>query len=125
MADLDHEARVEAVRVQMFNHLRQALLGEQLTGATLQMAREIVAFHVEKGRKNGVAMPELAIMAFPKQGGLEVVNRDMDLNGIRITILNLTAKYPRITAAEIAEAVRAIWPDVRSLDLVRHKPGVG
>jgi|GEM_PF-4983687 len=120
------DPRLAIVTRLMMDDLQRAILGADLNSHVLEKTREIVAYHSGKAKREGIDFPELAIMVFPKQGGIEIVNRDMDVQGIRITILNLTVKYPKISVAEIVDAVKQIWPNVRTLDLLAHKaPGAG
>jgi hypothetical protein len=68
--------------------------------------------------------PELAVICLRSVGALEVIRADITSKDLEVWAVNLTVKYPQITARDIAEALAEHFPGYRpgSIDFRRRSP---
>jgi hypothetical protein len=88
-----------------------AFLGQELDDRALSKMEEAVKDHRQRLRLRGLNYPELAILAFPKLGSIDVILREQTMQGIETIIVNLTRKYPSITREDIAFGIGRAFPE--------------
>lgn len=121
-AEIENDPRVQRAAENLNRQLGQLYLGAQFTKRVFDEACELVQWHRKQCLSRGIQFPKLVVLPLIKQRAIEVVRADMDLQGIRTTMLNLTVKYPSITAQEIAEAVQGAFPDyIKSIDVEKRR----
>lgn len=105
-ARLNHWAGLIHQRVSAFCN------GRRCDRSTVERVRDMVQDMREIARlRDGVMIPPMHVIVFPKCGAVEIVRKDMEEAGLNIWIVNLTVKYPTITPQEIAGALKAAFPD--------------
>lgn len=116
------EARVNHAAQQLFERLR-GFTGRQLTSTTVHDIRVLVKDHRQQCKLRGIPFPELVPLVLTKSGVIELVRRDLEPASIQTIIVNLTVKYPTVSADEIAQAVMWAFPQYqRRLDMQPRLP---
>lgn len=99
-----------------------ALLFEKITAyckdrefdrTAVHVVRMLVDDHICSARRDGIRFPDMVVLVLEGVRAFEVVRRDLDHKAIQTTIRNLIAKYNGIAAWEIAQAVRAAFPQYK------------
>lgn len=114
ISDEAHPA-MQAARTDLAQALVNALVVRSilLDGRSIDDAYSIIDDHRVRWLLRGVQFPRMRIMAFPRIGRMEVVRADLDRAAIQVTLVNMTVKYPALTAQEIATACGHAFPDYR------------
>jgi hypothetical protein len=125
MEDTEQNRRLHAASEVLANRIIRLVGDYKLDHFRLNVVEGIILDHRAEARRAGLDFPELAIFPLVRQGRLELARKDLDLDGVRTFVLNLTVKYPTIRADEIANALAYAWPgrkDLRNLDLSAKTP---
>lgn len=107
----DHDRRLAWSNKRLFAKLKHHLLGKMMTRQLYHEACQIVEDHVTEAALYGIRFPELAVIGLPGVGAIEVVRADLEPRDLQVWAVNLTVKYPKITACEIAEALARHFPN--------------
>jgi hypothetical protein len=120
----EHDRRLAWSCARMFDKLKRHLLRKMMTAQLFQEARQIVDDHVTEAQLHGIMWPELAVICLRSVGALEVIRADITSKDLEVWAVNLTVKYPQITARDIAEALAEHFPGYRpgSIDFRRRSP---
>ena len=105
-----HAARLDLAQALVHGLVARAKL---LDGACIDDAYAIIDDHRVAWLLRGVQFPRMRVLAFPRIGQMEVVRADLTRQGIQTTLVNMTVKYPTLTAEEIAVACQHAFPDYR------------
>lgn len=125
MDDTLENRRLHAASEVLARRVMAACAGAKMTSFLLGIVDAIVIEHRAEARRAGLDFPELATFPLVRQGRIEFARKDLDIDGVRTFILNLTVKYPRIRADEIANALKYGYPgrqDLKNLDLSAKAP---
>lgn len=96
-----------------------------MTRQLLEDCRELVEdFRTRLRLQGGLNYPEVVLVCIREVGALEIIRADIDEANLQRWIVNLTVKYPRITARGIAEALAEHFPGYRpgQLEFRRREP---
>lgn len=105
--------------------LERKCLRAMMTRQLLDDCRETVEdFRTRLRLDAGLHYPEVVLILLREVGALEVVRADIDQANLQRWIINLTVKYPRVTARGIAEALAEHFPGYRpgQLEFRRREP---
>lgn len=97
----------------------QRLLIRQVTGRVLssQLHHEVCdmveAFRIKFNQNTGYTFPRMAVCFIPEVGAVEVVRAELSQEDFQTWIVNLTVKYPRVQARDIARALSRHFPQYR------------
>jgi hypothetical protein len=108
----------EEQRLAYWTHRLQKILERRWRGIVtrqlLDECKELVEdFRIRLRLDGGLNYPEVVLVYIREVGALEVVRADIDEVNLQRWIVNLTVKYPRITARGIAEALAEHFPGYR------------
>lgn len=117
-SDTEVAERVNIIGMELFKQLNLRFTGRPVNASTVREVREFLSSVKTRAMLQGVAMPDLTVLPFPRRGGLEVVRQDLDVAGIERLIRRLRAKYRGVSDAEIAYAVRCGFPGRAGVALV-------
>ena len=119
----------EDQRLAYWTHRLQKMLERRWRGiATRQLldeCKELVEdFRTRLRLQAGLNYPEVVLVYIREVGALEVVRADIDEENLQRWIVNLTVKYPHITARGIAEALAEHFPGYRpgQMEFRRREP---
>lgn len=109
--DENHPKMVLATE-QLFARIKH-FTGRRFANGELHDLQKIVKDHRVACKLNGVNYPELVPMILHKQGGIDLVRKDLEPAGVRAALYNLIQKYPNAEPDELAHAVRTAFPHYR------------
>lgn len=78
---------------------------------TIEDLEALVKDHRAQCRNRGIKFPELVPIILVRQQAVEFYRRDLDDKAVQTVILNLTAKFPDVTAEELALGVGRAFPE--------------
>lgn len=107
----EHRARHAATL--LTNEVKHFCEGRPCDNATINAIEDLIKRHRAAACLHGIDFPEMVVMPFPRLGAVEIVRRDLDEKAIQTIVLNVTVKYPMVTAHELAAAVRYAFPGYR------------
>ncbi len=93
-----------AARLEQF---RNKALNKELID---DIQRVVKQHRAESKLRDGLDFPELTPMIVPRLGTLHLVRRDLRVRDVAVVLQNITAMYPTVTSAELAQAVRWAFP---------------
>lgn len=106
----DDDRRLADSNGRLFRRLKRMLHGQIMTQQLYDQTRDLVETHVTTARQHGVRFPDLAVVYLTGCRAVEIVRADMEPTDIQQWCLNLTVRYPQVTAREIAEALARHFP---------------
>ncbi len=121
----------EEQRLAYWTHRLQKMLERRWRGIVtrqlLDECKELVEdFRTRLRLDAGLSYPEVVLVYIREVGALEVVRADIDQSNLQRWIVNLTVKYPRITARGIAEALAEHFPGYKpgAIEFGRREPTI-
>lgn len=116
-ADVSDREDVKVAARQLFNRMNTLAQSDARDGAnfyrTIQRLRDLIKSHRDYNRYRGVPFPKLVLLTIPRLGAVEVVRDDLDWKSVQILVVNLTEKYPAVTATELAICIGETFPQFR------------
>jgi hypothetical protein len=73
----------------------------------------VEAFRVKFNQSTGYVYPRMVVCFIPEVGAIEIVREDLTEQDFQTFIVNLTVKYPRVEARQIARALARHFPQYR------------
>jgi ribosomal 50S subunit-associated protein YjgA (DUF615 family) len=111
ISDTETDEQVNAWAMDLFWAVNKAAAGRPLEAGIIAAIEELIKHETQLARRRGLKIPELVVIPLVRQSSVEIFRKDLDTAGVANVITRLAAKYPGITEAEIAWAVRKAWPD--------------
>lgn len=110
--DQEHQVQCELEARRLERTVRK-FIGKDMGIEVGRGLMHVVRQHRRMCRARGVEFPELTAVVLSRLGAVKLYRADMDLPGIQQVIKNLAVEFgPRgVTAADIAPAIAAAWPD--------------
>lgn len=105
-ARLNHAAGVLHAWVQDFIQRR----GGNISRNDMGEIKDAIALHTSECRNQGVPFPDMVAILFPHAGHLGIARADLDSDNVARWAVEQMRGNPKITAAEMAEAIGAVWP---------------
>jgi hypothetical protein len=104
------DARLRHAAGVLFENISRLATGMAMEPATIAAIADWIAIHRADCKRMGIDFPEMVVVAFPRLGAIEICRRDWTVPDVETFILDCVSKYPTISAAEIAEAIKKAWP---------------
>lgn len=92
-----------------------------LTKPFLDRLFEVVRDHRTYWRNEGVDFPVLVALVVPRLGIVEFKRADLDLESIKVSIVNFVRFHPNATMEEVVTAFRTAYPDLHPGDVVQKR----
>lgn len=77
------------------------------------VAGMVEAFRVKFNQCTGYTYPRMVVCFIPEVGAIEIVREDLTMEDLQRFVVNLTVKYPRVAAVDIARALARHFPQYR------------
>lgn len=82
----------------------------------LPRIEELTVAHWSSCRQQGIAFPKLVPLFVPRVGALDLVNRELEGDALRLRVVGFMRRHPRATLDEVREAVTRAFPGFRGGD---------
>lgn len=115
--DVSERADVKVAARQLFERLNRLAASDAASGTaqyqTIDTMRGLIKSHRDHARYLGIPFPKLVLLNIPRLGAVEVIRDDLDWKSVQTLVVNMTEKYPAVTAQELAVAIGETFPQFR------------
>jgi hypothetical protein len=115
MIDDDNDPQMVAAHREVLRRLG-AILGDgrqRLTKPLLDRMFDAVKQHRDECRAQGIDFPVLVALVVPRLGIVEFARADLDIDSIRVKIVNFVRLNPTASMNEVVMAFRGAYPDLK------------
>jgi hypothetical protein len=116
--EMDQEQFEDAQQRHVAGRMHQTVAdfatGREMNRDTIAGVQQIVETYCQRARGRGIKMPPMTVLGFASCGAIEIVRKDWERDAIERWAVNMTVKYPTVTAQDLARAISATWPMYRS-----------
>lgn len=109
MREMDDEE--EKAAAETLGKLLGNFVGVELDDYAVAKIDEAIAFHRGVYIRRGLKFPNMVAIVLPSIRQIDIVRADLDQGGVQVVVVNLTRKYPDVTAKDIAYGVGRVFPD--------------
>lgn len=96
----------------------------ELTKLFLDHLFEVVKNHRTECRQKGIDFPVMVALVVPRLGVVEFVRADLDIESLRVKIINFVRMHPDASMLEVAQAFSGAYPGLKPDDVLSgHQSG--
>jgi len=109
----DVDPRMERV-VQTLGAKLECFKGVFLSDQVVDRIDRLLKEHRATWRLRGVDVPEMVAVVFPHYGFVEVLRKDLEIEGVQSAVVGFVQKFPDMTKEELTAAMFRAFPDYAS-----------